>query len=138
MPLAIAELQELAAQIKKETINIIDVIKNIDEMNYTKKDEEQYKKRTITLTNSLKSLHEKKGRDEEAGRPRPMSSRKTGRKEAPAIEAKIEESLANLGLQKKVLEEITRRVEKQLEVPRRKGGRPWRRTSARWTWSKGS
>ena len=60
MPLAIAELQELAAQVKKEAVNIIDIIKNIDEMNYTKKDEEQYKKKTITLTNSLKNLYEKK------------------------------------------------------------------------------
>ena len=60
MPQAIAELQELAAQIKKEAVNIIDVVKNIDEMNYTKKDEEQYKKKTITLANSLKNLHEKK------------------------------------------------------------------------------
>ena len=60
MPQAIAELQELAAQIKKDAVNIIDVVKNIDEMNYTKKDEEQYKKRTITLANSLKSLYEKK------------------------------------------------------------------------------
>jgi RNA polymerase primary sigma factor len=60
MPQAIAELQELASQIRKESINIIDVIKNIDEMNYTKKDEEQYKKKTITLVNSLKNLHDKK------------------------------------------------------------------------------
>jgi RNA polymerase primary sigma factor len=60
MSQAIAELQELAAQIRKDAVNIIDVVKNIDEMNYTKKDEEQYKKKTITLANSLKNLFEKK------------------------------------------------------------------------------
>ena len=37
MPHAIAELQELVGQIKKDAVNVIDVIKNIDEMNYTKK-----------------------------------------------------------------------------------------------------
>jgi RNA polymerase primary sigma factor len=40
MSQAIRELQELAALLKKEGLNIIDIIKNIDEMNYSKKDEE--------------------------------------------------------------------------------------------------
>jgi RNA polymerase primary sigma factor len=31
---AIHELQEIASHLKKDTVNIIDVIKNIDEMNY--------------------------------------------------------------------------------------------------------
>ena len=47
LPQAIAELQELSTQIKKGGVNIIDVLKNIDEMNYTKKDEEEYKKKTV-------------------------------------------------------------------------------------------
>ncbi len=114
MPLAIAELQELVTQIKKETVNIIDVVKNIDEMNYTKKDEEQYKKKIITLTNSLKSLHDK--RDEmkrQLGPEVDEFTRKQTEKKLAASESKIEEVLTNLALQKKVLEEITRRVQKR-------------------------
>ncbi len=57
---AIHELQEIAAHLKKDAVNIIDVIKNIDEMNYTKKDEEKYKKKTVTLINTIKSHYEKK------------------------------------------------------------------------------
>ena len=77
MSQAIAELQELAAQIRKDAVNIIDVVKNIDEMNYTKKDEEQYKKKTITLANSLKNLYREKRGDEKLRRLRPTSSRES-------------------------------------------------------------
>ena len=60
LPQAIGELQELSTQIKKGGVNIIDVLKNIDEMNYTKKDEEEYKKKTVTLISSLKNQFEKR------------------------------------------------------------------------------
>jgi RNA polymerase primary sigma factor len=114
MPLAIAELQDLVGQIKKDAVNIIDVVKNIDEMNYTKKDEEQYKKKIITLSNSLKNLHEKRidlrlqltpGLDE--------FTKKQTEKKLAASDHKMEEILTGLALQKKVLEEITRRVQKK-------------------------
>ena len=125
MPLAISELQELVGQIKKETVNIIDVVKNIDEMNYTKKDEEQYKKKIITLSNSLKNLHEKR---EELRRQLTPDvdefTKKQTEKKLTASDSKIEEVLADLGLQKKVLEEITRRVQKrQSSSTKKKHGR---------------
>jgi RNA polymerase primary sigma factor len=113
MPLAIVELQELAAQIKKDMVNIIDIVKNIDEMNYTKKDEEQYKKRTITLANSLKNLREKKEDLRKQVAETDEFMHKQAEKKLQATENKIEEVLAGLNLQKKVLEEITRRVEKR-------------------------
>src|SRR5208283_803608 len=114
MPQAIAELHELVAQIKKDAVNIIDILKNIDEMNYTKKDEEQYKKKTITLANSLKSLYEKKGEMKRQLKPEADEfTRKQTEKKLHATEAKIDEVLTNLHLQKKVLEEITRRVQKR-------------------------
>ncbi len=114
MPLAITELQELVNQIKKETINIIDVVKNIDEMNYTKKDEEQHKKKIITLSNSLKNLHEKREEmKKQLGPGVDEFTKKQTEKKLAASGSKIEEVLTNLGLQKKVLEEITRRVQKR-------------------------
>ncbi|MGD0229991.1 MAG: RNA polymerase sigma factor RpoD [Syntrophorhabdales bacterium] len=115
-PQAIAELQELASQIRKEAVNIIDVIKNIDEMNYTKKDEEQYRKRTITLVNSLKNLYEKKEemKGQTAAAQVDEFMRRQTEKKLTSMETRIEEVLADLSLQKKVLEEITRKVEKRV------------------------
>ncbi len=114
MPQALAELHELVAQIKKDAVNIIDILKNIDEMNYTKKDEEQYKKKTITLANSLKGLYEKKGEMKRQLKPEVDEfTRKQTEKKLHATETKIDEVLTNLNLQKKVLEEITRRVQKR-------------------------
>jgi RNA polymerase primary sigma factor len=114
MPQAIAELQELAVQIKKDGVNITDIIKHVDEANYTKKDEEQYKKKTVTLINSLKNLFEKKGEMRQQISIADSFMRKQAEKKLMATENKIEEVLINLNLQKKVLEEITRRVEKRL------------------------
>jgi RNA polymerase primary sigma factor len=91
MPLAIVELQELAAQIKKDMVNIIDIVKNIDEMNYTKKDEEQYKKRTITLANSLKNLREKKEDLRKQVAETDEFMHKQAEKKLQATENKIEE-----------------------------------------------
>ena len=60
LPQAVNELLEIGQQLKEETVNIVDVINNIDEMNCTQKDEEKYKKKTISSINTIKSLHEKK------------------------------------------------------------------------------
>ncbi|HEY3275506.1 MAG TPA: RNA polymerase sigma factor RpoD [Syntrophorhabdaceae bacterium] len=116
LPQAIHELQELASLIKKDGVAIVDVIKNIDEMNYTKKDEEKYKKRTLFLINTIKTSFDKKrefmgqapGTDELA--------KKQNEKKVKALDAKIEESLANLNLNKKVLEEIVRKTARHLKT----------------------
>jgi RNA polymerase primary sigma factor len=117
MPQAISELQEISAAIKKETINIVDVIKNIDEMNYTKKDEEQYKKKTTALANSLKNLFEKKEEMKKQLSVKKIDefTKKQTEKKLRTTETKIEEVLASLSLQKKILEEITRRIEKRVK-----------------------
>ena len=60
LPQAVNELLEIGRQLKEETVNIVDVINNIDEMNCTQKDEEKYKKKTISSINTIKNLHEKK------------------------------------------------------------------------------
>ena len=44
-----------------------------------------------------------------------MNSRRKGGEETQGAEAKIEETLTNLSLHKKVLEEITRRIEKRFK-----------------------
>lgn len=48
LPRAIIELSEISKQLKEDAVNILDVINNIDEMNCTKQDEEQFKKKTIS------------------------------------------------------------------------------------------
>ncbi len=114
LPYAIKELQELGSLIKKESVNIIDVVKNIDEMNYTKKDEEKYKKRTLSLIHSIKSQFEKK---QEIRKKQPKgdgATKKQMDKKLKAVDQKIEESLANLNLNKKILEELIRRMTKQV------------------------
>jgi RNA polymerase primary sigma factor len=114
LPYAIKELQELGSLIKKESVNIIDVVKNIDEMNYTKKDEEKYKKRTLSLIHSIKAQFEKK---QEIRKTQPKGTGATKKqmdKKLKAVDQKIEESLANLNLNKKILEELIRRMTKQV------------------------
>jgi len=113
MPQAIAELQDLVTQIKKDAVNIIDILKNIDEMTFTKKDEEQHKKKTVTLSNSLKSLYEKKEEMKRQMAKADEFTRKQTEKKIRAAESKIGEVLTNLNLQKKVLEDITRKVQKR-------------------------
>jgi len=115
LPQAIKELQEIGAQLKKENLNIIDILKNIDEMNYTKKDEEKYKKRTITLINNVKNLFEKKEELKKAISKSEAGQKKQYEKKLKALEAKIDENLLNLSLNKKVLEEIIKKVSRQID-----------------------
>ena len=85
LPQAVNELLEIGQQLKEETVNIVDVINTIDEMNCTQKDEEKHKKKTISSINTIKRLHEKKegikkilpGTDKAAGRSLPMISRRS-------------------------------------------------------------
>ncbi len=114
---AIRELQEISSHLKKDAVNIIDIIKNIDEMDYTKKDEEKYKKKTISLINSIKNQYEKKQMLQKALAGRiSAKNKKLSEQKLKDIEQKIEESLINLNLNKKVLEEIIRKIGKQLKV----------------------
>ncbi|HVN25622.1 MAG TPA: sigma-70 family RNA polymerase sigma factor [Syntrophorhabdales bacterium] len=115
LPQAIAELQELSTQVKKGTIHIIDVLKNIDEMNYTKKAEEDYKKKTVALIGALKRQFEKRLQLEKEMRKADPFTKKQLEKKKKALEGKMEETSANLNLRKKVLEEITRRIMERMK-----------------------
>jgi RNA polymerase primary sigma factor len=114
LPQAIAELQELSTQLKKGAVNIRKVLKNIDEMNYTKKDEEEYKKKTVALIGALKNQFEKRQQlKEEMRKTDPFTKKQLEKKKA--LEEKMEETSANLNLHKKVLEAIKRRIVKRLK-----------------------
>lgn len=113
LPPAIRELQDIGQRLKKDGISIVDVIKNIDEMNYNKKDEEKFKKKTTSLINSVKTIYDKK---EEALREFNEAGevdRKQCEKKFRLVERKMEETLINLNLNKKILEEIIKKVERQ-------------------------
>ena len=115
LPQAVAELHELSTQLKKGAVNIREVLKNIDEMNYTKKDEEEYKKKTIRLISSLKDQFEKRQQlKKEMCKTDPFTKKQLEKKKT-ALEEKMEESSGNLNLHKKVLEAIKRRIIKRLK-----------------------
>jgi len=115
LPQAVKELQEVGIQLKKDNINIIDVIKNIDEMNYTKKDEEKYKKRSITLINTVKNLFEKKEELLKSLSIADATQKKQIEKKLKNFEAKLEETLLNLSLNKKIIEDIIKRVSNKVQ-----------------------
>ena len=101
LPQAVNELLEIGQQLKEETVNIVDVINNIDEMNCTQKDEEKYKKKTISSINTIKSLHEKKEGIKKILPGTDKPSRKELANDLQKIEDKTEEILLNLKLNKK-------------------------------------
>ena len=112
---AIQELQEIGSLIKKDSLAIVDVIKNIDEMAYSKKDEDKYKKRTVSLIHSMKTLHEKKQELLVIIAEVPKTARKQYEKKYDLLDKKTEEILANLDLNKKILDEMIKRISKQAQ-----------------------
>jgi len=115
LPQAVKELQEIGIQLKKDNINIIDVIKNLNEINYTKKDEEKYKKRTITLINNVKSLFEKKEGLLKSLSDADAVQKKQIEKKLKNLEAKLDETLLNLSLNKKIIEDVIKKVSNQVQ-----------------------
>ena len=115
LPQAVNELLEIGQQLKEQTINIADVINNIDEMNFTQKDEEKYRKKTISSINTIKSLHEKKEGIKKILPGTDKPSRKQLANDLQRIEDKTEEILLNLKLNKKILVEIIRKIAQQMK-----------------------
>jgi RNA polymerase primary sigma factor len=112
MSQGIDELLEIAGQLKEETVNIVDLI-DIDEMNFTQKDGERYKKKTISAIETLKALRDKKAKIEKKLSGTDEPGRKELTKDLKTIENKAEEILHHLKLSKKVLAEIIRKIERQ-------------------------
>ncbi|HEX2966253.1 MAG TPA: sigma-70 family RNA polymerase sigma factor [Syntrophorhabdaceae bacterium] len=115
LPRAIIELSEISKQLKEDAVNILDVINNIDEMNCTKQDEEQFKKKTISSINSIKHLHEKKLTLKKSIRGADKETRKALQIELKKAEDKTEHILLELKLNKKVLVEIIRKIAQQMK-----------------------
>jgi RNA polymerase primary sigma factor len=115
LPQSITELENLQTQLKKGTVSIIDVVKNIDELNYTKKDEEKHRKKAISTINAVKHLFEKKTLlEREVQDPNCLNKKQLERK-LKKVNAKLEETITGLNLTRKVIEEIIGKVEKQIE-----------------------
>ncbi len=115
LPQAVSHLEHLQSQLKKGTVSIIDVVKNIDELNYTKKDEEKHKKRAISLLNTIKNIYEKKKSIEKELASPECANRKQLEKRLKKLDEKFEESLASLNLTRKVTEEIMKKIEKEVD-----------------------
>ena len=116
LPVVIHELQEISSHLKKDMVNVIDIIKNIDELNFTKNDGERYKNKTISIINSIKNQFYRKQQLQRALAGRiSQTNKKVAEKKISEIELKIDEHLMNLNLNKKVLEEIIRKIGKQLK-----------------------
>ncbi len=115
LPQAVKELLVIGQQLKEGAINIVDVINDIDEMNYTQKDEEKYKKKTISSIKTIKNLHEKKEGIKKILPETDKTEKKELTRDLQKIEAKTEEMLLDLKLNKKILVEIVRRIAEQLK-----------------------
>ena len=115
LPQAVKELLIIGQQLKEGAINIVDVINDIDEMNYTQKDEEKYKKKTISSIKTVKNLHEKKEGIKKILPETDNAGKKELTRDLQKIEAKTEEMLLDLKLNKKILVEIVRRIAEQLK-----------------------
>jgi hypothetical protein len=83
-------------------------------MNYTQKDEEKYKKKTISSINTIKRLHEKKEEIKKLLPGRQIRQKGTYG-DLKKIEDKTEEVLLNLKLNKKILVEIIRKIAQQVK-----------------------
>jgi RNA polymerase primary sigma factor len=115
LPQAVKELLEIGQQLKEGTVNIVDVINNIDEIKCTQKDGEKYKKKTISSINTIKTLHEKKEGIKKILPGTDKPGRKELAKDLQRIEDKTEEILFNLKLNKKILVEIIRKITQQMK-----------------------
>jgi RNA polymerase primary sigma factor len=115
MPQAVNELLELGRQLKERTINIIDVVNNIDEMNCTRETEENYKKKTISSIKTIKNLHDKKEELKEILSGTDKPGRKKLAKDLQRLKEKTEETLLNLKLNKKILVEIIKKIAQQMK-----------------------
>jgi RNA polymerase primary sigma factor len=115
LPQAVHELLEISQQLKDGALNIVDVINDIDKMNYAQADVEKYKKKTIASIKTIGGLHDRK--EESIGKMpgTDESDRKKLASDLKVIENRTEEVLLDLRLDKKVLAEIIRKIARQVK-----------------------
>lgn len=112
MPEAIAELVEIGRQVQAGSLNIFNIIKNIDEINCTDADRAKYRKKTILSINKIRRLHEK--------REALVCGSKTGGDDPATrlgrINSEMEWRLLDLKLNKKILVAIIRKITQQVPL----------------------
>ncbi|MEN6615715.1 MAG: sigma-70 family RNA polymerase sigma factor [Syntrophorhabdus sp.] len=113
MPEAMSELLEIGRQLKEGTVSIVDVIKNIDEIDYTQSDEEKYKKKTLSSINMIKNLREKK--EGIISQATTKAKRKELEPDLKKISDKMQGILINLKLNKKIIVGIIRNITHQMQ-----------------------
>ena len=112
MPEAIGELLEISRQLKDGSINVIDVIRNIDEINCKEADREEYRKKTTASIGRIKKLHEKK---EQVIRCGAKTGEKDPARQLHRINDGMERLLIDLRLNKKILVAIIRKITQQVQ-----------------------
>ncbi len=115
LPQAIDELLQIGQQLKEETISILDVIKNIDEMNYTEKEDAKYRKKTISCIQNIKNLHDKREEEKNKLSQAVEPDKREFEKNIRILENKTEEILLDLKLNKKVISVIISRIEQYMK-----------------------
>jgi len=115
IPCAVQELCETAHQLKKGAVSLVDFVKDIDEMNLTKKEEEKIKKETISRINRLKGLSDKEQELRKTLLSCEDAERKVLEKKLNEVKKSAEKILEELSLNRKVIEEIVRKVERNQE-----------------------
>lgn len=114
-PQAVNELVEIGRQLKEGTLSIADVI-HMDEMECTQKDEEKYRKKTLSSIDAVKGLIEKRIAVEKALSGIDDSNSKELSNDLRKIDRKTQEILLNLKLNRKILVEIAKEMARQSEI----------------------
>jgi RNA polymerase primary sigma factor len=96
-------------------VSLVDFVKDIDEMNLTKKEEEKIKKETISRINRLKGLSDKEQELRKTLLSCEDAERKVLEKKLNEVKKSAEKILEELSLNRKVIEEIVRKVERNQE-----------------------
>jgi RNA polymerase primary sigma factor len=113
IPEAINELLETGRRLKDGNIDVVDMIRNIDEMNCKEADRERHARKTVASINRIKRLHEKK---ERIGLCRAGGAQKGPARQLNRINNDIEKLLIDLNLNKKILTAITGKITRQTQL----------------------
>ena len=115
LPQAVKELVEIGQQLKEGTIDIVDVVNDIDKVTYTQADAGKYRKKAISSIKAVGNLHDRKEEVKSDLSGSDESDKERLAHDLKVIESKTERILLNLKLDRKILVEITRKVARQIK-----------------------
>ncbi|MBA4416901.1 MAG: hypothetical protein C0392_03165 [Syntrophus sp. (in: bacteria)] len=115
LPQVVDEFLEIRLRLEKGTVNTVDIVNTVDDINYTEKDEEKYKKKAISFINTIQKLCEKKEEIKGILLETDELHRKQREETLKMIENKIEEILLDLKINKKILDGIIRKITRQIK-----------------------